>query len=338
MIEHPQYIKEITGLDPFAEPRSAYAEAYKHNDVDIVLRLPKKARESESRDGLVTDEQGRVFAEWGVAEGSVWENTLPFKSVEEVVAYDPFSCSAGEYSIVIDDDPNKEIEAIAHTMQTAIDEQQGYGPDEFLVPGANFFVLFHYFVTTFGWELSSEAALCHEDSFEAVIDRFSELSYKLSQAWALTDLELFVAHDDIAMNNRTIFSPDWLRKHIFPRYKEILKPIRDAGKVILYFSDGDFTSVLDDLDDVGFDGYVFEPQMDLRYMLERYGGRRVVCGNADVRVLTLGTPDDVRADVDRCLAAGRGVPGFVMSTTGALPQNIPIENIRTYFDYLDMKR
>ena len=338
MIEHPGYIREITGIDPFTDPRRAYAEAYKRNDVDIVLRLPKRARQSDPRDGVITDQEGRVFAEWGVAEGSIWESTLPFTTVDEVFDYDPFSCSVGEYPIVIDDDPNKDVEEIARTMQASIDDQQSFGPDEFLVPGANFFVLFHYFVTTFGWELSSEAALCYGDKFEAVIDRFAALSYKLSQAWALTDVELFVAHDDIAMNNRTIFSPDWLRKHIFPRYKEILEPIRDAGKKVIYFSDGDYTCVLDDLDDVGFDGYVFEPQMDLGYMIERYGGNRVLCGNADVRVLTLGTPDDVCAEIDRCFTLGRGVPGYIMSAPGSLPQNIPIENMRAYFDYLSEQR
>ena len=37
-------------------------------------------------------------------------------------------------------------------------------------------------------------------------------------------------------------------------------------------------------------------------------------------------------DVARCMAYGRKYPGYVIKVTGDLPHNIPLDNIRTYFD------
>lgn len=333
MIEQPDFIESVSGLDPYRYPRESYAKTYRDLDVDFVLRLLEKAyKPSENEHSVVVDEEGNRFARWGVGVGSIWETTLPFETVDEVLEYDPLSCSTGEYRLVIDADPNKPVAEMAATMQRKLDEQRKYAGDHFLLPGANYFVLFHYFVTTFGYELFSVAALRYPKEFEKLLDRFAALSHKLSEAWARTDIEVFVAHDDIAMNASTIFPPDWLKKHIFPRYAEILAPLKRAGKKVIYFTDGDFTSVLDDLDRLGLDGYIFEPQVDLAMMLERYNGRKVIIGNVDVRILTFKSEDEIRREIERCLSIGSGVPGYFIGVTGSIPQNVPLRNVRYYFD------
>jgi hypothetical protein len=339
IIEQPKFIQSVSGLDPYDCPMESYAKTYRTLDIDFVLRLPVKSYRPRTGEGnVVVDEEGNRLSRWGVAVGSIWESTLPFKTVDEVLAYDPFSCSAGEYRLVLDADPNRTVAEMAAEMQSKLDNQRKYAGSSFLLPGANYFVLFHYFVTTFGYELYTEAALCYPREFEKLLDKFAELSYKLSEAWAKTDIEVFVAHDDIAMNASTIFSPDWLRKNIFPRYAEILSPLKRAGKKVIYFTDGDFRSVLGDLDTLDPDGYVFEPQMDLSMMVNRYGGRKVLMGNADVRTLTFGSEKEIRDEVERCLSIGAGVPGYFVSVTGSIPQNIPLNNVRFYFDEISRWR
>ena len=305
--------------------------------MDFVLVLPDSASEfPDEQDTVVLDDYGSRSARWGVGSGSVWASTLPFKSVEEVLEYDPFSCAAGTDPYCQDENSHKSVDEIAAAQQRGIDAQRQYAGDHFLLPGGTIFVLFHYFITTFGYNLFCDAAFCHPVVFEKLLDRFAELSYKFSEAWAKTDIEVFIAHDDIAMNASTIFPPDWLRKHIFPRYKEILAPVQRAGQKIIYFSDGDYTAVLDDLDEVKFDGYVFEPQMDLEMMIERYGGQKAILGNVDVRVLTFGDKEDVRREIDRCLNLGKDVPGYFLNVSGSIPQNVPLENLQFYFE--DIKR
>ena len=67
-------------------------------------------------------------------------------------------------------------------------------------------------------------------------------------------------------------------------------------------------------------------------MLRRYGGKKVIAGNADIAKLTFGTPEDVRKDVARCMEYGKRYPGYIIKCTGDLPHNIPLENIEAYFN------
>lgn len=55
-------------------------------------------------------------------------------------------------------------------------------------------------------------------------------------------------------------------------------------------------------------------------------------GNVNTAMLTFGTPDDVRRAVARCIEAARPCGGHFIRAGGDLPHNIPLDNIRTYFE------
>jgi hypothetical protein len=338
-IVHPEFLKKVSGMDPFKVPRESHARAYKELGVDFVAALPDAAIGlEEGTDTLALNDEGAKTTRWGTGPGSVWVSTLPFKTVDEVLEYDPFSCKAGTYPYGMAENPHKSVDEIAAALQRNMESQWKYSKDDFMIAGGNYFVLFHYFVSTFGYDLFCEAAYIYPDQFRKLIEKFAELSYKISLAWAKTSIEAFICHDDIAGTHGTIFPPDWLREHIFSRYREILEPIHKAGKKILFFSDGNYTSVLDDLEKLPFDGFVFEPHIDLKMMINRFGGKRCLMGNADVRTLTFGTKQDIRDEVDRCVSLGSGVPGYILFVSGHLPQGIPFENIRFYFEEVARRR
>ena len=82
-----------------------------------------------------------------------------------------------------------------------------------------------------------------------------------------------------------------------------------------------------------------EPTTDMALIAERYGKDHVFVGNADTRVLLMGTRDDIRAEVKRCMDIGKKYPGFIMAVGNHIPPNTPVENALWYNEcYEEMSR
>ena len=77
-------------------------------------------------------------------------------------------------------------------------------------------------------------------------------------------------------------------------------------------------------------GFVFEPLTSLETIVEKYGQTHVIIGNADTRILLSGTKDQIRAEVERCMALGRNCPGFFMAVGNHIPPNTPVESVLYY--------
>ena len=129
--------------------------------------------------------------------------------------------------------------------------------------------------------------------------------------------------------------PDFYRRAIFPRYAELWRPLREAGKKVLFCSDGNFIEFLDDVAAAGADGFIFEPMVPLEEVVRRYGRTHVVVGSkVDCRTMTFGTKEAVRAEIDSTLELACGCPGFIFAVGNHIPANVPVEIALFYFDYL----
>ena len=81
----------------------------------------------------------------------------------------------------------------------------------------------------------------------------------------------------------------------------------------------------------------YEPLM--RYIAEKYGKTHAFIGNADTRILLSGTPEEIRAEVKRCMDTGKSCPGFFLAVGNHIPANTPVENCLIYEEaYLEMCR
>ena len=70
---------------------------------------------------------------------------------------------------------------------------------------------------------------------------------------------------------------------------------------------------------------------DLAGILALHGERRSVVGSVDTGILTRCAPQEVRAEVRRCMDLGRRFPGFFMRAAGDVPHNVPLADARAYF-------
>ncbi|MGD9520263.1 MAG: uroporphyrinogen decarboxylase family protein [Armatimonadota bacterium] len=145
---------------------------------------------------------------------------------------------------------------------------------------------------------------------------------------------------DICGANGPLMSPRMLREIYFPELKWCLEPLVEEGVEIIWHCDGNIMPILYDLLDLGVTGLQgFEEEHGVDYaqmvkLKDRRGRPLIIIGCVSVTsTLPHGTPDDVRAAVERSFTlAGRG-RGFVLSSTSSVLPETPPENIDALFDH-----
>lgn len=85
------------------------------------------------------------------------------------------------------------------------------------------------------------------------------------------DAPVVKVHDDITWTSGAFARPDWYREFIFPNYKRLFAPLREAGKKIIFTSDGNYTEFIDDIAGIaGVSGLLWSLP-DMKYVAEKYG-------------------------------------------------------------------
>jgi hypothetical protein len=163
------------------------------------------------------------------------------------------------------------------------------------------------------------------------IDLRTKIAVNASKLWAETDFEVFFLCDDTALKNTTMINPKYHKELIIPAYKQILTPIRKAGKYIIFHSDGFTEPYFDGLIEAGFHGIeALEPMagMDLKHLKEKYGDKVCLIGNIDVsQLLPFGTINEVDEAVKSCIKnAGEG-GGYILSPCTDITNSCKLENI-----------
>lgn len=265
-------------------------------------------------------------AEWSESNPKDNETFCPFSTVEEVLSFDPVK----EYGIP----PHKEL--VARFQENQDDCKRLYQAAVF--SGGRYNTLFSACIRAFGWEMFMLAAQTAPKRFDKVLEGFAALTQAEINAWVETDMQVYLCHDDIVWASGPVFSPDWYRQYIFPRYADFWKTIHETGRKVIYCADGLWTMFLDDIACAGADGFIFEPSTDLALAVEKYGQSHVIMGNADCRILQYGTKKDIQREVDRCVSLGKNCPGYFMCVSNHIPNGIPYENLECYFETFEELR
>lgn len=181
-----------------------------------------------------------------------------------------------------------------------------------------------------GWDMLLLAAGTDARRFGDLANRYARWMQPFYEALAESSVPVVMVHDDIVWTSGAFLHPDWYRQYVFPNYRRYFAPIRDAGKKILYTSDGNYTEFIDDVVAAGVHGLVMEPTTDMKYVAETYGRTHAFIGNADTRILLFGSRAEIRAEVERCMAIGKKYPGFLLAVGNHIPSNTPVENALYY--------
>jgi uroporphyrinogen decarboxylase len=174
----------------------------------------------------------------------------------------------------------------------------------------------------------------HPGVIDGVLERGAELGIRMAEVY--NDLYKGpVVHccDDLGIKGSTLVSPDWLRQHIFPRMKRVVAAIEAGGKRLSYHTCGNVNAVVDDIVEAG--AKLLEPLerlagMDIAQVKRRHGGDLVLVGNGNYNIRQMGTLDEVRCDVRRCLDAGSPGGGYLFEYQ--ITQTTALENCLAMMD------
>lgn len=312
--------RAVTGLDS-SDPRIGFEfhEIWQYDFIWSVNDGPKWWGEL----GRVTDMGHAEFMEGGTdRRDTVY---CPFNDVEEVYAFD----AVEEYGL-------PDVNELAAYLEQTYQNVQQANPNQ-VVTGGYYKTIVSGAIQAFGWDMLLAAAADRE-RFEKVLDSFFQLTLQYARAWSKTSIEAYIQHDDMVWSEGAFMHPDFYRSVIFPRYKKLWEPLREAGKIVLFCSDGDFTEFIDDIAAAGAHGFIFEPMTSLDYAVEKYGKTHVIVSSkVDCRTLTFGTPEQIRHEIDETLKLAFGCPGFMFAVGNHIPSNVPVDNALYYFDYLSSK-
>lgn len=141
--------------------------------------------------------------------------------------------------------------------------------------------------------------------------------------------------DDLGFKTSTFLSPDQLRTHVFPIYKQMVEIAHAAGKPFILHSCGNLATVYDDIiDGCGIDAkHSFEDViMPVTAFKKQYGDRVTAIGGLDVdRICRLEEKPlraYARAIIDACFADGF----WAMGTGNSLTDYMPVENYLIVLD------
>ncbi len=319
---HQAGLKRVAGPEP--DTNAALRDLYARWDLDFLWTVQDGLRGDWMKFGRCTDMGHAEYA----SDGSDLRkpNHCPFETVEEVWAFD----AVKEYGL-----PTM-AEQVAD-YQAWIDQKRRDFPGQ-LCTGGYYKTIVSGAIQAFGWDMLLEAA-ADADQMEKVFDSFFRRTKFHMDAWAQTDVEAIIQHDDFVWTAGAFMRPEIYRRVIIPRYAELWKPLKRAGKKVLFCSDGDFREFAGDVVAAGADGLIFEPVMEFGEMVAKFGQSTVLVGSAvDCRDLTFGDWATVKAAVDRSLALARTCRGVILATGNHLPANIPEPMLEQYRAYVQANR
>ncbi len=190
----------------------------------------------------------------------------------------------------------------------------------------------------FGWDTFLLMMGMDIKRFNKVMEGYCEWLDQFYRAFTKTDIPVFMCHDDICWTSGPFADPEWYRAVVFPHYKKWFDMLKAAGKKVIFTSDGNYTAFFDDIVKCGADMLVMEPTSDMAGFAEKYGRTHGFVGNVDVRILQLGTREDIRKEVQRAMDIGKQYPGFIFCTGNHIPPNVPVDNAIYYNDcYMEMR-
>lgn len=163
----------------------------------------------------------------------------------------------------------------------------------------------------------------------------TEFLLELISVAADLGVDFIMVDGDICGNEWPLMSPEHWQEFIVPHKREIVDHAHALDLQIVKHSDGQAWSILDDLIEIGFDGFhPIQPQcMDLAQVKWHTWGRIPIFGNVDcLDLLVFGTPEQVQAETLRVMDIASRGGGHILSSSNSLHPGCRPENVVAMFE------
>ena len=174
-----------------------------------------------------------------------------------------------------------------------------------------------------------------EGLFDRAVDFFVEVTKRaLAETAEFIDIAWF--GDDVGGQRGLLLRPELYRRVVKPRHRRIVEAVKRYGKKVAYHSCGSVYAILPDLIELGIDALnpvqVAAAHMDSARLKREFGRDLVFWGAIDTqRVLSQGTPAEVRDEVRRRLADLAPGGGYILCAVHNIQAEVPPENVAAMY-------
>ena len=315
---HWKLMEAVTGIDTSVpENRPAASRAFRKSwDYSFVWSILVERSFMKEAGAVVTDMGHAVYGE----DDFNTSVTHPYQDPEDVYALDP----AEQFRFFDQKDLIARFERHYRNNCENI-------PDVVNMSGV-YITMFSGLIDLLGWEALLLSLGTDVDRFNRLADSYYHWIRQFFEALAKSSVPVAMVHDDLCWTSGPVASPEWYRQQIFPKIASLIGILKEAGKIVMFTSDGKIDEFFDDIVRMNVDSVVMEPCCDMERFAATYGDRVGFVGGVDCRTLTYGSYDEIRFEVERAMGWGRRYPGFMLAVGNHLPADVPVERALYYND------
>ncbi len=180
-----------------------------------------------------------------------------------------------------------------------------------------------------GWTDCMVMLIEEPELFDQLMARSADYFAALMRRAIAEGVDIVFLADDFAYNKGLFVEPRRFEQLWRPHFDRIVEPAREAGKPILFHSDGKIDDAVEMLLDMGVDCLnPMDPSgIDYRDYKRRYGHRVSLSGNIDITwPLVRGTPEDVERDVRQHMETLKPGGRWIAGSSHSIVNYIPHEN------------
>jgi uroporphyrinogen decarboxylase len=205
-----------------------------------------------------------------------------------------------------------------------IDENQ----DSFTAAGFNF-GLFERSWALRGFENALMDSIAEPEFYRQLVNRIAKHQMEILEELVTLPVDGIMFSDDWGGQQGTFLRPERWRAYFKEPLARMYDFVHGAGKVVLSHCCGNIVDVIPDAIEIGLEVLEsVQPEAMNPYELKKRFGERLTFwgGLGTQKTLPFGTPEEVRAEVQRlCREMGRG-GGYILAPAKALQGDTPTEN------------
>ncbi len=248
-------------------------------------------------------------------EHAVYDSTKAYVKAKSKITADPWDWTDGDQELL--------DKTIAEWQE--LTEKSGDIVRNFLFPGPP---RLDELFTEVGFEsFSYHMVDCPDILHRQIEHRFEKLLQAIEHSDLPDDVLVIDETCDMAFKSGLLFPPDFLRKSFIPGYTRFCEALHRKGRKVLFHSDGNLWSILDDLVEAGID--LFHPVEPLAGMDPAEVHRRypdlILCGTIDVsQLLPFGTEQEI---IDQVVCNIEATEGRIMvGSSTEISNGVPLKN------------
>lgn len=288
----------------------------------------------ENRPNAESEDDRELTDEWGV----LWR--MPPSSHTYCVANEPMGESFTAHDIRSYPWPNPDDPGRTRGLRQRILDVRSQGDWAIVLSLPTNFILTTQNLRGFSnWMIDT---VLHKKRIGMLMDQVLEIQMAICQN--LLDevgdiVDVVVNLDDLALQDRLMISPKSYRQLLEPRLQRLYEFIRGATRAkILHHTDGAITPILESLIAMGVDAVnplqiSAKGMDDIEGLKAEFGDRLAFWGGIDTQhLLPFGTPEEVRAEVERVAGVLNAGGGYVLNSVHNIQSEVPTGNIIAMFE------